>query len=408
MSNFLAIATVTEALHQLLQAEVEDDVNNVDVTTLRPEAAAGNQDPRVNIYLYRVSPNAALRNRELPNRTGDGLLRQRPVAALDLHYLFSFFGSEAELVPQRLLGSTVRVLHDFPVITREMLDDVRVSPTFPVFLAASDLDQQPELVKFTPAQLSLDDLSKVWSVFFQTPYALSVAYEATVVLIEGDETPRAPLPVRQRNLRVLPFRQPRLESIGVEDAPSAPVVAGSTILIKGRQLQGDVTRLRFGDVLVTPDVVSDAEILLTLAEPPFPMDALRAGVQGVQVVQELLFGTPADPHEGFSSNVAPFVLHPTVSSSSVNAAGTLVTIDVDPPLREGQRATLLLNALAGDPPAAYSFTLPPATSNVPQLAFPVSGVAAGQYLVRVQVDGAESPLDLDPASPGFGPTEIFP
>ena len=82
-----------------------------------------------------------------------------------------------------------------------MLDDVRVSPTFPVFLAASDLDQQPELVKFTPAQLSLDDLSKVWSVFFQTPYALSVAYEATVVLIEGDETPRAPLPVRQRNLR---------------------------------------------------------------------------------------------------------------------------------------------------------------------------------------------------------------
>ena len=27
MSNFLAIATVTEALHQLLQAEVEDDVN---------------------------------------------------------------------------------------------------------------------------------------------------------------------------------------------------------------------------------------------------------------------------------------------------------------------------------------------------------------------------------------------
>ena len=143
MSNFLAIATVTEALHQLLQAEVDDDVNNVEVTTLRPEAAAGNQNPRVNIYLYRVSPNAALRNRDLPQRAGDGLLRQRPVAALDLHYLFSFFGSEAELVPQRLLGSTVRVLHDFPVITREMLDDVRVSPTFPVFLAASDLDSNP-------------------------------------------------------------------------------------------------------------------------------------------------------------------------------------------------------------------------------------------------------------------------
>ena len=193
----------------------------------------------------------------------------------------------------------------------------------------------------------------------------------------------------------------------MEGAPSAPIVAGSTILIKGRQLQGDVTRLRFGDVLVTPDVVRDAEILVTLAEPPFPADSLRAGVQGVQVVQEILFGTPADPHEGFTSNVAPFVLHPTLSSPSVNAAGTLVTIDVDPPLREGQRATLLLNALVGDPPAAHSFTLPAATGNVPQLTFPVSDVAAGDYLIRVQVDGAESPLDLDPASPDFGPTVTF-
>jgi hypothetical protein len=408
VSNFLAIATVTEALHQLLQAEVEDDVNNVDVTTLRPETTAGSQDPRVNIYLYRVSPNAALRNRDLPHRDGNGQLRQRPVAALDLHYLFSFFGSEAELVPQRLLGSTVRVLHDFPVITRDMLADVRNSPTFPNFLTLSDLEQQPELVKFTPSQLSLDDLSKVWSVFFQTPYALSVAYEATVVLIEGDETPRSPLPVQQRNLRVLPFRQPRLDSVAVDGAPSAPIVAGSNILIKGRQLQGDVTRLRVGTVLVNPDTVSDSGILVTLTEPPFPAGSLRAGVQGVQVVQDILFGTPADPHEGFASNVAPFVLHPTVSAPSVNAAGTVVTVDVDPPLRERQRATLLLNSLTGDPPAAHSVTLPPATGNVPQLAFPVSGVAAGPYLLRVQVDGAESLLDLDPASPGFGPRVTFP
>ena len=43
-------------------------------------------------------------------------------------------------------------------------------------------------MKFTPEQMTLDDLSKLWSVFFQTPYALSVAYEATVVFVEGEES----------------------------------------------------------------------------------------------------------------------------------------------------------------------------------------------------------------------------
>ena len=71
MSNFLAIATVTEALHQLLQAEVDDDVNNVEVTTLRPEAAAGNQNPRVNIYpLSGQSQRGAAESRSPSARRG--------------------------------------------------------------------------------------------------------------------------------------------------------------------------------------------------------------------------------------------------------------------------------------------------------------------------------------------------
>ena len=43
------------------------------------------------------------------------------------------------------------------------------------------------------AQSAGDDLSKLWSVFLQVPYALSLAYEAATVLIET--TPRAPIKV---------------------------------------------------------------------------------------------------------------------------------------------------------------------------------------------------------------------
>ncbi len=49
--------------------------------------------------------------------------------------------------------------------------------------------------------LNLEELSKLWSVFFQTAYKLSMAYIANLVLIEADaETPRPTLPVRSRNI----------------------------------------------------------------------------------------------------------------------------------------------------------------------------------------------------------------
>ena len=38
----------------------------------------------------------------------------------------------------------------------------------------------------------------------------------------------------------------------------------------------------------------------------------------------------------------------------------------------------------------------------------IPGAGAGQYFVRLQIDGAESPVDLDPASVTFGPTVTLP
>src|SRR5690606_16023724 len=62
----------------------------------------------------------------------------------------------------------------------------------------SNLADAVEQIKFTPLTLSLEELSKLWSVFFQAPYALSVAYQGTVVLIESEESPHSPLPVLRR------------------------------------------------------------------------------------------------------------------------------------------------------------------------------------------------------------------
>lgn len=332
---------------------------------------------------------------------------QRPRAALDLHYLFTFYGDDKTFEPQRVLGSVVRTMHARPILTRETINNTILSEPI---LAASNLADEVELVKFTPTSLSLEELSKLWSVFFQIPYTLSVAYQGTVVFIEGEEPPRSVLPVQQSNLYVVPFRQPVIEEVTSQNGPNQPIVSGDTLIVNGTQLRGDDTLLRIGENLVTPDEVSDTQISVSLAEPPFPADSLRAGVQGAQVVHRLLLGTPPVPHRGFESNVSAFVLRPNITD--VQAAGAAsVTVTVNPNIGKGQRVILLLNEMADPTPEAYTFIAEPPTVDDSSITIPISNVKAAEYLVRVQIDGAESLLEVsaDPDNPEFiGPQVTIP
>lgn len=193
MSNHLAIASVTATLQDLLQAAI--DVPGTIVTTQRPEAAnnGAQSDPKINLYMYQVLPNAAWRNHEIsirrphPNHSenrGKDKVETHPIVPLNLHYLVSFYGAESELQPQRLLGSTVGALQ---ANARLPLSAVRNAIANRAYLKDSDLPFQLEHIEhiqITPIKLDLEEMSKVWSVFFQVPYALSIAYEASVVLIE--------------------------------------------------------------------------------------------------------------------------------------------------------------------------------------------------------------------------------
>jgi hypothetical protein len=261
------------------------------------------------------------------------------------------------------------------------------------FLAGSDLADAEEVVRLTPTTLSLEELSKLWSVFFQTPYALSVAYHAAVVAVEADETPRAALPVRERTLTVLPFRSPRIDEVESQLGPRLPILPGANVIVRGHQLRGNVTRLRLtGDELV-PTHVEDEEMTLTLPA------TLRAGVNSAQVVQKLMLGQPPVEHAGFESNVAAFVLHPRIKT--ITPGTSTFKVEVEPAARAGQRSVLLLNSVTTG--HAYTFENKPLSADAAVLSFAVSGLDAGQYFVRVQVAGAESSLlDLVPGSPTFG------
>jgi hypothetical protein len=408
MSNYLAVATVTATLQRELQSAVGIDVPGAIATTVRPDASGhGVPDVGVNIFLYEIAPNAAVRNRDLPTRSGNGQAVQRPAAALDLHYLMSFYGDD-ELGAQRVLGSVVRHLHSQPLLTRKMIQDTVQAH---LFLATSNLADAVDSVRFSPLSLSLEELSKLWSIFFQTTYVLSAAYRASLVFIEEELAPVTPLPVLERQVFVVPFQQPRIENLDPQI-----VAAGATLTIHGQNLRGDETKLKFGETLVTPSSADITNDQITIALPP----ALQPGVRTVQVIQGFDFktGIPAnEPHRGFESNVAPFVLQPqillpiiktTVPDPQGGPPLPALKLTADVTIEKNQRVRLLLNPTAAASLTAYSFSAPLRTADSTSITIAIPDVDADQYFVRLQIDGAESPLDLDPASPDFGPAVTLP
>jgi len=398
VSNHLAFANVTAALRDLLNAAAKQAVSGAVATAERPDTLKDDA-PRVNVFLYQVTPNAAWRNADLPTRRQDGTVGQRPRAAFDLHYVLSVYGSDKQHEPQRILGSVVSLLHAQPVLSPEVLRAAAKDT-----LAASDLADQAELVRLAPTGFNLEELSKMWSVFFQVPYKLSVAYQASVVLIEPEVATQPSLPVRARNLVVAPFRQPEIDEIVPDAGPGLPVLLGDTILLRGRNLMGEATRVRIGDAEVEPAAadVTDSEIRVPLATPPFPAGALRAGVVGAQIVQPRLLGTPPTPHAGTESNVTPFVLRPRIGTVGGNPDVTIpaavdgvraVTVGIEPRAGAEQRVVLLLNEPVALNPRSFSALAERRVNDTDPVVFKVRGLAAGTaLLVRVQVDGAESPL----------------
>src|SRR5262249_21896791 len=153
-------------------------------------------------------------------------------------------------------------------------------------------------------------------------------------LIESDDTPQAPLPVRERQVFVATLQHPTIEEVISLDSQQRPIpiVAGGTLTIRGSQLRGEITRVLLGGEEITPTVVTPTRIDVPLTVPPLSASTLRAGAQGVQVVQLIPMGKqpppPRQPHRAFESNLAAFVLQPTIVPGAVTSAK--VTLGVQP------------------------------------------------------------------------------
>ncbi len=410
MSNYLAIATVTATLQRILQDTVQIDVEGARVTTVRPDnVGRGIPETGVNIFLYRVAP-VNWRNQDLPGRRSTGELQKRPRIALELNYILTFYGNEVELEPQRLLGSVVRTMYSQPLLPLEAIHNTLDDSSFR-YLRESDLAEQVEWVKFVPLGLSTEDLSKIWSVFFQTPYSLSIAYQGSAVLIESQDIPCRALPVREPIISVSP-QKPIINKVTSLDpltqlwqsTEDRLILANSTIAIEGTRLQSRNNLVRIGGIDTIPQEVSDRKVILDLST--VSNSNLRAGVQGIQVIKR-----NSEERRINESNVFPLVVFPTLHKIAVEAVRSIgeelhtvrVSIATQPTIGKTQRLNLLLNSITGEREREYVFKIPPLEADSDRIITEISPLASGEYLARLQVDGVESLLtvDTDKNSPNY-------
>ncbi len=198
MSNYLAVATVTASLRTLVSRAIQA-VPGAQVSTIRPDGlGVGSMVRGVNIFLYMVAPNLAFENEDAPLRNHDGVLVQVPRTALDLHYLFTFYGDESRLEPQLLLGTTLAALRQQPIITPALIAEA-IRATSTPDLTASDLADQLPHINVRHSPLSFDALTRAWSIFYQVPYSLSASFEASVAFVDSPVKATPAKPTRDKD-----------------------------------------------------------------------------------------------------------------------------------------------------------------------------------------------------------------
>lgn len=403
MSDYLAVGAVSAVLCSLLSTALPDGGPNLvlgsstaGITATSPDliATGAHEQPQINLFMYHVNINPALRNLDLPSASPGGARLSNPPLALNLHYLVSAYGS-GQFDPEVLLAWAMKVFHDTPVVSSQAIQQALTalpsSQHGPAaqLITGSTLASQIEHLRITPETLTTEEIYRLWTAF-QTTYRPSTALQVSVVVIQDTHAFASNKPVAHRTVTASPLQSPVIDNI-------SPVMAaaGQVLTITGTNFVGDSaadTVVSFdGGPGLSPDTVQARAIRITLPA------TLPAGTRTLRVQRRVVFPAPSvGPHPGFSSSPAPFQLIPTITDASPLAAslGSPLTVTVSPAVASSQQAVLYVgdNAIPIDerpvgaaPSTTLTFPIPAALP---------TGPSTGTFPLRVEVDGAQSKLTM--------------
>ena len=402
MSNALAIAAVTATLRDRIEKVAKDELNGGLVTTLPLDQVRENRQDnnQINIYLYQAISNPAWSNRNLPNRVKPGETGPQPLA-LNLFYLITPYSANSNLLSEhKLLGLIMQTLNDYPVLGRTEIE---------ASLPESDLQNQIEKVRIFQIDISLEEMSRIWSTC-QTEYRLSVAYEVSVVLISGPRPIKTPLPVLSVNNSPiepsLTLPQPNIPTLTAMELPEeqTSIRLGETLSIQGYNLDGDENE--------TIVIFDHPRLTIPIEIPPQPggnntqtrvrLEETRtdwlAGIYTVtvrirrnnqqQTTNALsLFLSPSIPTE---ESIEVIDQENDVRLLRIRCSPSVLLWVENEKLLRGQSVFLLLGDRELQPQKESLSSTPNNRTN--NLVFDITNIQPGEYFVRLRVDGVDSIL----------------
>lgn len=391
MSGF-SVAACTVAIADRLHNLIGDAVPGARVTTLNPGSdALRTGDPFVNLYLFRTVRNPYVSNNDLPTRGPLGGAQASPVLKLDLDYMISFFGDDAKLDPQRLLGLVVGGLNAYPYIPREMVRAAIATTPWLGGTGDGAAEAPRDEILVTPMSLAPDAMARLWSEFVDVPYQLTQLYTATPIAIEVPLPVQPVLPVRRIGLRALPSRS--LAILGLVNAadPDLPLAGGGTLAVRAADPRQPGLGVLLNGIAATGVTVGvdgggwpALLVPLTTAQPA----PLAAGPLTVTLVRTGADGGIAAQSPARSTHIIPGLASAPALSADGKAA--VVTLALPVPVEAAAAMLLFPRGQAGR--SWRIDCLPRATPGV-TLTAPLAGVAPGAYLLSVEIDGVASLLD---------------
>jgi hypothetical protein len=423
MSDALAISAVSFVLQyylfNLYSTVSAEFGGNVQVSSLAPDMAqalvtgATSPQPRVNLFLHQVTFNPSWRNVGLPSLAADGATRlKNPPLALDLHYLLTAYGT-VDWQAEALLGYALLMMHQNPVIARaditaafNALPGGTILPPYepgnPVssFLAASGLADQLEMIKITPATLGREEMAWLWTAL-KADYRPTFPFQVSVVLITPPVQTTFSFPVISVSLTAQPGPPAQLLQVAPPTGVAVPA-SGDTVTITGLSLAGatqvTLTNARLGiDHSVAPTSVTDTTVKFVVP-PDTAANPMPAGTYELS----LLLVDPNGNQQRTGTiqlAVAPVIVTATATTT---AANTTVNVTCSPNVTPAQSVSFILDSLSA--PAQPI----PLTTNSLNFQFTPPLIAGSSHVMRLQVDGISSQVNLisplPAAPPYFKPT----
>jgi hypothetical protein len=336
--------------------------------TVGPVDVDGN-DLRVNWFLYRITPNAAYRNMEPPQRRSRGP-RGNPPLALQLFYLLTAFPKAApgdqEQFAHRALAAVMRAIQVNAII--EKSDPVLSNFAKPLV----------EPLRIAMDALDLETYSKIWTAAAK-PLRLSVGYEVSLVIVDSPKVHAPGPPVRERRVIAIPTLGPRLVIV----QPSR-VAHGMDIAVG---VQGLTREAAFSLAREDEDPAGSGDWTLTavpdtqpdIAKVQLPRADLAPGTRRLDVAGSS-DGLPAG-RDSIGVTVVPTVMVATPTPATSGSSVKLTTAHAAPDVEvffAGKR--LSAGQVSYVSPTEVQVTVPPGTPSGPtEVQLRANGVAGPAF-----------------------------